>query len=461
MRISTVRVSEVGAPLRLDAKFHLSKQNPLLQQIRNAGFPAKRVGDLFPRSSIWTGNIFTRVYAENEDHGLPLLVPYDVFRYVPWSDKILSESQVPQFSRLRLKRGVMLIVCSGRNLGPVTIADRYCERFVMSHDMVRIEGDYSDEFFYLAAFLSTPHGQATIRTDMNGSVIDHTDANQIAAISYPLIAESARARVASLFRLGFETREEARLLLERAQNLHAGHFGLSDLGHRYGALPARRRFTVNRSSLEDRLDAEANAPAYHHLRRRVLDAGGSPLRDVADVKKPASRYKTNYVEDPKYGIPMLNGRQISQFRPIAARLMSLNGFKNPEQFQLSAGTTLLTADGRAEENLADCAYVTHERAGWGASGHVHRVIPHAKSNPGLVYLGCASPVVQAILKSLATGSVVDALSEDDVAGTPIPYDDSAEAFRIGDMATKAWELFSLALQYEDSAMAIITDALGG
>jgi hypothetical protein len=156
---------------------------------------------------------------------------------------------------------------------------------------------------------------------------------------------------------------------------------------------------------------------------------------------------------------MLNGRQIAQYRPIAARLMSLTGFKKPEQFRLQAGTTVLTADGRAEENLADCAFITEERVGWGASGHVHRVVPKNGINAGLIYLGCSSSSVQAQLKSLATGSVVDALSEDDLAATAIPYEDSDEAFQIGDLAVEAWEMFSKAVRLEDQAMAIIERAI--
>lgn len=461
MKISTVTANEIGTKIRLDAKFHLSKQNPILLRLQKSNFPYRKVDQTVPRSAVWTGNIFTRVYAESTEHGQPLLVPYDMFRFMPWSDKILSKTQVVQFDKLRIKRGTLMIVCSGRNLGPVTIADSYCERFVMSHDMVRIEGDYSDNFFYMAAFLSTPYGQATIRTDMNGSVIDHTDANQVAAIQYPLIDEAEQKAAAELFRNAFETRERARLLLESTQIKHAEHFGLSDLMHRYGAIPAKRRFSVNCSRLVDRLDAEANFPAYDKLRKRIIQCGGRPLFEIADVRKPASRYKTNYVDDIAHGIPMLNGRQISQYRPIAVRLMSLIGFKNPEQFQLQAGTTVLTSDGRAEENLADCAYITEERHGWGASGHVHRIIPKEGINPGLVYLGCSSPPVQALLKSLATGSVVDALSEGDLAATVIPYEETKFAFQIGNDAIAAWELFSKAAKFEDQATSIIERAISG
>ena len=163
----------------------------------------------------------------------------------------------------------------------------------------------------------------------------------------------------------------------------------------------------------------------------------------------------NYVEDARYGVRMMNGRQISQYRPIALRLMSLSAIKAPATFLLTAGTTLLTADGRAEENLADCALVAKDREGWAASSHVHRVSPHTGIHPGLVYLACSCAPVQAQLKALATGSVVDALSDDDAASVLVPYDDSAAARKLGDASQKAWQLFAEATAAEDEAITTL------
>ena len=164
MRVATVAARDVGAALRFDSKFHLSRNNPLLQQLSQAKLPMFSVEQLVRAEAVWCGNIFTRVYASDEAHGKPLLAPYDVFRYLPWSDKILSRAEVPQFDRLQIRRGSILLVCSGRNLGPATIADSFCEQFVMSHDMIRIDGGLSDESIYVAAFLNTAYGQALVRT---------------------------------------------------------------------------------------------------------------------------------------------------------------------------------------------------------------------------------------------------------------------------------------------------------
>lgn len=449
MRTSAVASHDVAGSLRLDAKFHLSRQSPLLQQLAAGNWPLATLGQTFGREQIWTGNIFTRVYASDPDQGLPLLVPYDLFRYIPWSDKYLSATQVAQFERLRVQRGWLFLVCSGRNLGPVTIADAFCERFTMSHDMVRISAEPSEDLFYVAAFLSTAHGQERIRTDMNGSVIDHTDHKMVAAISYPLVDAALRKWVSDLFRYAFERREEARLLLDDLQKRYLTHFHLDGL--KVPSAARARRFTATRQSLRDRIDAEPNAPIYKFWREAITARGGSTLSVLADVFRPASRYKTNYVDDMQYGIPMMNGRQIAQYRPIALKLMNLAGFKRPEIFQIESGMTLLTADGRVEENLADCVMVADDRNGWAASGHVHRVRPKPGINPGLIYLGCSCAPVQAQLKSLATGSVVDALSEGDVGSVVIPYDDGPATLELGEEAVRGWKLFSEASECERRA----------
>jgi hypothetical protein len=455
MRLSSITSHDVGGSLRFDAKFHLSRQNPLLQQLGSGRWPMRSVGETFGGENVWTGNIFARVYAASAEHGRPLLVPYDIFRYVPWSDKILSRSQVTQFERLEIKRGWLFLVCSGRNLGPVSIADAFCEQFAMSHDMVRIAVEPCEDLFYVAAFLSTAHGQAAIRTDMNGSVIDHTDEKLVAALRYPVVNDTLRKHAAKLFLQGFEKRETARLLLAETQRAYLQHFRLDSVEAKFDAETLARRFTVLRSELSDRSDAEPRAPRYTAWRDQIMRAGGCVLSEIATVFKPASRYKTNYVDDPQHGVAMMNGRQISQYRAIALRWMSLSAFKNPDQFRLQQGTTLLTADGRAEENLADCALVTQDRAGWGASGHVHRVTPRAGINPGLVYLACSCAPVQAQLKALATGSVVDALSDVDVASVTVPFEDSPAALELGKAAELAWQHFADAATAEEIAIAAL------
>jgi hypothetical protein len=311
----------------------------------------------------------------------------------------------------------------------------------------------TDDRFYFYAFLSTPTGQALVRRDRNGSVIDHLGPDQIAVLQYPVVNNPLRQRCAAKFRLGFEKREQARLLLADTQERFMKHFDLVDAEADFSPANLTRCFTISRHQIFDRIDAEPMAPRYAAWRRRILNSGGNSLGEIANVFKPFGRYKTNYVKDDRYGVRMMNGRQIAQYRAIGLQLMSLSAFSDPASFQITKGTTLLTADGRAEENLADCALVAKDREGWAASGHVHRVSPRTGIHPGLVYLACSCMPVQVQIKALATGSVVDALSCDDVSSVIVPYDDSSSVQKLGDAAVEAWQLFAEATAAEDDAIA--------
>jgi hypothetical protein len=63
--------------------------------------------------------------------------------------------------------------------------------------------------------------------------------------------------------------------------------------------------------------------------------------------------------------------------------------------------------------------------------------------------------VQELLKSLATGSVVDALSVSDVASIAVPYPDTADGKRFGEKAIEAWGAFAEAALLENDAIAAL------
>jgi hypothetical protein len=461
MKVATTNFRQVFYGSRFDAKFFLDSGDSAAKRVSSGIWPLCTVADIFGKENIWMPGRFARVWASDPSYGKPLLVPYDNFRYMPWSCSYLSKSQVVGYSDAEVSRGMILIVRSGRNCGPVTMVDRFLEQFTISDDMIRISGGPSDELFYFYSFLSTPTGQALVRRDRNGSVIDHLGPDQIGALQYPVVKSELKASCAAKFREGFERREQARLLLAGTQREFLRHFNLIESETDFEIGDKARRFTVTRSRLFDRIDAEPNVPLYAAWRARIRASGGCALGEIAEVFKPYGRYRTNYVEDSRFGIRMMNGRQISQYRPIGLKLMSFSAFKNPASFQLVSGTTLLTADGRAEENLADCALVTRDREGWAASGHVHRVSPRPGIHPGLVYLACSCAPVQAQLKALATGSVVDALNEADVSSVTVPYSDSASARQLGEAAVKAWGLFAEASASEEEAIAALEVEFAG
>jgi hypothetical protein len=302
------------------------------------------------------------------------------------------------------------------------------------------------------------HGQALIRRDQHGSVISHLNAEQVASLRYPIVGEPLRRACAEAFRKSVGLRESARVTLERLATEFLDQTRFSKL--RLTDEDQARRFTTHRSGLTDRFDAEPLAPVYQAYRTWVTTAGShAAIGRLATVVKPPGRYKTLYVEDERFGVKLLAGRNVAQFRPIAMKVMAHMAWDRPQDYIIAKDTVLMTCDGRAEENLADCALVVNDRAGWAASGHIIRLVPNADTNPGLLYLACSSKPVQAFLKSLATGSVVDALSGKDVGSVIVPYPRTTEGIRLGDEAIQAWDWFAEAFALENHAISELESAL--
>ena len=348
----------------------------------------------------------------------------------------------------------MLITRSGRNLGPLVIVDKFLARFALSDDMIRISVSSNDDLFYVAAILNTKTGQSLIRRDRNGSVIDHPGPGQIASLQIPLLPDNLRNAAVTAFKLAHELREQARLTLDVLASQFLQSVNLLNWESRMKSEDQVRRFAVLRNSISDRIDSEPNSPCYSAFRAMINKCGyGRAIGEISQVMKPTGRYTTLYVDDEEFGVKLLSGRQIAQFRAIGLKIMSRSAWKNPEEYILKKGMVLLTSDGRAKENLADCAMVRSDRNGWTASGHVHRLTTNDGIHPGLLYLACSCMLVQRILKCLATGSVIDALSEPDVKSVPVPYPTSTSATRMGEEAVEAWDQFAKASELESSAVA--------
>jgi hypothetical protein len=105
--------------------------------------------------------------------------------------------------------------------------------------------------------------------------------------------------------------------------------------------------------------------------------------------------------------------------------------------------------------------ITADRAGWYASSHIFRVTPAAETNVGLLYLACTTLPIQQQIKAFATGSVVDALTETDVAQVLVPYPRGDDWSTLGDRVISAWRDLALATAKEDEAMNALEAELGG
>jgi hypothetical protein len=448
----TVEAKQLTDLGRLDAWYFLSPGAAASRRVnaaRSAGVATQRLGGTDGLARVWAPARFKRSYAAPGEGFIGYLRAHDIFRYLPTEVDRLSIKRTRTLDRYRVKEGTILQTCSGRNLGPSAVADRHLAGFALTHDLVRIEVEDPRLRFYLLAFLKSPTGQGVLRRDKSGSVIDHISVEHVEDQEVPLLDGDAVDEVVESTQRASELIEGARMKLSGALRDYE-----AELPSPTRLAPSKGGWSIPFSEFSGRIDAAPYDPWIRQIQEELEAAGGMPVSELAEVLKPPGRYKTFYVGSD-HGLPFLSGTQILQLEVINPQFMAAKTFKDPALYELREGWSVYQADGRAEEALGFPAYVPSDRDGWVASGHVGRLIPRPGTDPGWLWLAAATWQVQAQIKALASGSVVDSTYPVDMANIVLPPPDPER----GKEVAAAWQGFSEARRLQGEASAGFEHAL--
>ena len=445
MKIAPVRSGALLERSRFDAKYFASPAVRIKVVLGKAPEVELRAVDEY--AVVAAPSRFKRAYAAPGEDYISYLRPYDVFEFLPPEADRLSLTRTEHLDTYRIQAGDLLQTCSGRNLGPLTIADSYLARFALSHDMIRVTIEDEIDRFYTLAVLQSATGQALLRGDLSGSVIDHITPDQVRAVQIPFI-KTIRDEVARLMREAVETRETARSVLRTVvENINAKY-------PVEPAKPLRDGWTLRANQFGTRLDAAFHSEHVAGVRELLKSQGGVELGEAADIDKPGGRPKLYYVE-PGEGTPLLSGRQILQLDVVGAKSIASRSMDKDSGYGLGKGWIVFQADGRAEESLGYPSVVLEERARWFASGHVGRAIPKDSEHTGWIWASMASDIVQKQIAALACGSVVDALYESDLEGVIIPPLDAVDSAA----AQAAWDDLSESANKSSEAINLVESTL--
>ncbi|SDU16801.1 restriction endonuclease subunit S domain-containing protein [Jiangella alkaliphila] len=448
MITTTIRLGATDAYDRLDAHFFTSPGVAASAQVAAlsaAGVEVVRVGDV---ANVWDPPRFARAYAAPDEDGVPYLRPYDVFDFLPAPADRLSRQRNPGVEDLVPRDGTILQTCSGRNLGPVTVADQTLGQFALSHDLIRIEIDDAETRAYVLAFLKTRMGQALLRRGKSGSVVDHITVNDVKAVPLPVVSDDVRATTSAL-------------VLQSVAHASQARIRLSELTQRWDVTlpmptysrPRREGWTWRPDGSVDRLDAGYFEPLVVAVREQMRGADTVRLGDIAGATLPV-RYKRYYV-GPEHGRAIMSGRQLLQLDPVNLRHVSDRSFRNPEDYELREGMTVFGAVGRSEGRQGAASLVTSDRAGWLASNDVMRLEPRSGVRPGELWLAVYVRQTRLQINALSFGSVVDHMNPWDVEDLRVPVIDDGAAGEAED----AWARFAAAARDMRRAIAILEDHL--
>lgn len=137
------------------------------------------------------------------------------------------------------------------------------------------------------------------------------------------------------------------------------------------------------------------------------------LSNISDVSG-FGPFKRTYIEDYKFGIPLLSSSEIMELDPMPKFMAKAD---NPKwtQYQIRQRWILVSCSG----TIGNIAIAPKKWDGWGASQDAIRIIPR-KGYLGLVYSFLRLPWMRDLIVGKKSGSVIDHIYEDDLKRMEVP-----------------------------------------
>lgn len=217
MKTSSVRCGMMNASaLRLDAPYYLNEAVAYYSGLKKCPYELTTVGNVCER--VFFGNIFSRNFVADEQHGVSYLRASEIRKAdLRDGDLFLAKRQAEKLGYLRLQKGWILVTCSG-SLGCCVYADSRFNGLLGTHDLIRIVplsgGKLAAEVLF--AFLASKYGYATLTHSQYGSVILHTNPEQVRTIKLPILPKAKQKTIQNLIEESVRLREEGECAINKA-----------------------------------------------------------------------------------------------------------------------------------------------------------------------------------------------------------------------------------------------------
>ena len=196
--------------VRLDATHFDPAVANAVQGLRESGLESQPLSSL---ASVELRSQFTRIWAQNEEHGLPYLNATDLLSLLALgvpagAPRYLSYATETKVESLVIHRGWLLMTCSG-TIGRVFYVPERLGGWAATHDLIRIIPNKPEMAGYLYAWLGTPVAQSQILSRAYGGQIDHVTDAQVAGVLVPLLPPSQIKRISTGVMKALRSREKA------------------------------------------------------------------------------------------------------------------------------------------------------------------------------------------------------------------------------------------------------------
>lgn len=434
--------------LRFDGSFHLSEGIQSREAVRRSPYPCITVGDAAER--IFHAGRWKRAYVSSPEHGITLLGSADMLKADLSDIKLISRKYTPDMEDKKLKKGWILISCSGTIGNTVFTTKQHAEKLA-SQDVIRLVPNNILRAGYVYAFLSTKYGYNLLTQGTFGAVIQHIEPHNVANIPIPKAPESFQKEVDDLIQESATLREQATDALDEAKKLIYSIFENKTKHENMGMV----RFGSIINGFQFRFDASYYLSKATYYESILSHLPKKKLKDLCLFINGGGRTKRYYTTDKEKGYPYLSNSDLTRANPLRFCKYSLKSRGVDDSALLKHGmivTGRVGAVGQTEyvgtsfeENFVMC------------SDNVIRIMP--KADNGYIFAFLSSRIGNALLWKYSTGGVQPFISPSMVGEISIPFINDASVKQANQYVEKYINSRERASLLEEKAITLVEKAI--
>ena len=465
MKIGVVNISSIPTDdLRIDPSSHLSEGvevRAILKKYPNGLTIISKLS-----KSIFYGNIFTRVFVKDKEHGLTYLSPSDTVKANIETGKYLSKVQAHQLGYLMLEKDWILVTCSG-TLGCVIFTNNTFNNKIATHDLIRVIP--SDPLFKkgcLYAFLASRFGYYQLTQSRFGGVVKHINEEQVGNVLVPNFPEIFQNEVNDLIIGTARLREEATMMLKEADVLLKEKSGLKELCtddyDYFGPRSAERKVSCFTLSIKDIGTTTINAFNHSERIRKLKESIRIQTIPIKSALKEGRTYGTsglpNIEVKPGHGIMLINQKDMFD-NIVKGKWISSRG-SDPTNV-VDYGEILIACDGTLGENelFCRCVFANEDLKGSYVSSHFLRLKVNDVVPAGYLYCWLNSDYGFRLIRNTQAGTKICHPINKLFLEIPVPIIDKESIKEIDNLVREAHTKRHQANQMELKAIRMVEEEI--
>jgi len=401
---------------------------------------------------------FKRIWVEKSEY--PIYQPAQILDIDPTPSGYISELTDTDINELRVKKGQILLTCSG-TIGNTSIVTDSLDNQIFSHDLIRVTCKSYEDIGYIYTYLNTEVGKIILETNNYGAVISHIEPEHLEGVPIPNADIKVKEKINELIQESFELRDESNKLMKEASLLLRKNLELCDINKldkkSFKNNEELENYTVKLSETTLRFDASFCKPIYKKMNEdikknacEVISLGDERLTKSIVL---AGVFKRLYV-DKEFGYPFLGGREITQLNPKVYKYLSKehHRVRYEKELKISENTILITDRG----TIGKVAIAPKHLENYAVSQNVIKVNCINDFIAGYIYAFLSSDYGITLIKKETYGSVVDMIDDNNLKNIIVPIlKDKDEMKKISDKVLDANKKRYQAFVKEEEAIKIM------